>query len=212
MRLQPKRLDLIPSADPAILRRWGVADCDRVNRRALTRSLTRLQHDEVTPPSDITRLVRHIRDRYHRALVGVIEDAVALATACEAAHSGQELWPHGLCDRLIEILEALEHHQQREDAVVFPMLLADTPQAAEAAAMMKAEHARIGEMLDAVHALTQGFQAPAQACARWRVLFVLCCKIDVDIREQMRLEERELFSPHIRDSTEACVCSAATFR
>ena len=212
MPSQFRRPDLIPDADPRVLRRWGVADCDRVDRGALTRSLTRLQHDEVAPPSDVARLVRHIRDRYHRALVEVIGDAVALATACETAHSGEEIWPHGLSDRLIEILEALEHHQQREDAVVFPMLLAEKPRAAGAARIMEAEHARIRRLLDALHSLTRGFEAPAGACAKWRVLLVLCCKINVDIREQMRLEECELFSAHIRDTTEDSVCSAAMFR
>lgn len=193
MRPQPERLDLVPQADPAILRRWGVSDCGRVDRPALIRSLAGLQDDEVAPPSDMARLVRHIRDRYHRALIGLIEDAVALAAACEAAHSGEEFWPHGLSDRLIEILEALEDHQQREDAVVFPLLLAGRPQAAEAARIMEAEHARIRRLLDVMRALTQGFEAPAAACVSWRVLYVLACKIDLDIREQMKLEERELF-------------------
>lgn len=211
MRPRPQRLELIPEVDPAVLRRWGVTECDRVDRRALTRSLTRLQHDETAPPADTVRLVRHIRQRYHRELIGVIEDAVALATACEAALSAEALWPHGLADRLIEILEALEHHQQREDVVVFSLLLAQRPRPDEAVSLMETEHAHIRDLLDAILALTQGFEVPAAVCAKWRVLYVLCCKIDVDIREQMRLEERELFSPPIRDTTEARVCSAATF-
>ena len=190
---QHERLDLIPQADPAVLRRWGVTDCGHVDRPALVRSLARLQDDEVAPPSDVARLVRHIRDRYHRALLELIDDAIALAEACEVAHSAEELWPHGLSDRLIEIFEALEHHQQREEAVVFPMLLAHAPRAAEAAKIMAAEHGGIRKLLDVVLALTQGFEAPTTACASWRVLYVLACKIDLDVREQMRLEERELF-------------------
>ena len=193
MRPQPERLDLIPQADPAVLRRWGVSDCGQVDRPALARSLARLQDHEIAPPSDMARLVRHIRHRYHRALIGLIGDAVALAEACEAAHSGEEAWPHGLSDRLVEILEALEDHQQREDAVVFPLLLAAKPQAAEAARIMKAEHARIRRLLDVVGALTRGFEVPAAVCVSWRVLYVLARKIDLDIREQMKLEERELF-------------------
>lgn len=204
-------LELIPDADPAVLRRWGVTDCERVDRNALTRSLTRLQHDEAAPPADPARLIRHIRDRYHRALVEVIEDAVSLATACEAAHSGEERWPHGLSDRLIEILEALEHHQQREDAVVFPLMLKGAAGATKAAGIMETEHAHVRSLLDAVLALTRGFEIPAQACAKWRVLYVLCCKINLDIRDQMKLEERELFAPRIRESTEVGVCSTATF-
>ena len=193
MRQRPERLELIPQPDPAALRRWGVADCGRVDRRALNRSLARLRDDEVEPPLDTTRLVRHIRDRYHGVLIGLIEDAVSLAGACEAAHSREALWPHGLSDRMAEILEALEAHQQREDAVVFPMLLAGTPRVSQAATVMAAEHARIREMLDAVRTLTLAFEAPPVACASWRVLYVLARKIDLDVRAQMRLEECELF-------------------
>lgn len=192
---RPERLDLISPPDPAVLRRWGVTDCGRIDRPALVRSLSGLQDDEAPPPSDIALLVRHIRGRYHRVLIALIEDAVALAGACEAAHSGDELWPHGLSDHLIGILEALEHHQQREDAVVFPLLLADAPRAAEAAAIMEAEHAAIRKLLDVVLALTQGFEAPAGACVSWRVLYLLARKIDLDVREQTRLEECVLFSP-----------------
>lgn len=195
--------------EPAVLRRWGVTDCEAVDRPALVDSLTRLQDDERAPPSDVARLVRHIRRRYHRSVAGVIEEAVTLATTCEAAHRAEDLWPHGLSDRLAEILDALEHHQQREDAVVFPLLLAQKPEAAKAAAFMATEHAHIRALVDALSLVTCGYQAPPQACARWRMLYILCCKIDVDIREQMRMEERELFSPLIRESTEAAHCSRA---
>ena len=72
-------------------------------------------------------------------------------------------------------------------------MLAAKPQAAEAARIMKAEHARIRRLLDVVGALTRGFEVPAAVCVSWRVLYVLARKIDLDIREQMKLEERELF-------------------
>lgn len=211
MRPQPQRLDLIPAADPAVLRRWGVSDCERIDRRALHDSLAGLQHDELAPPPDAARRVGHVRDRCHNALVDLLGDAIALATACETAHRGEDLWPHGLSDQLIGILEAIEHHQQREDAVVFPMLPVGGPRAAEAVRMMEAEHAGLRASLDRILVLTEGLRAPPQACAGWRVLYVLCCKADVDIREQIRFEEGELFSPCIRDSTEVQVCATATF-
>lgn len=206
-----QRLDVTPETDPAVLRRWGVTDCDRVDRRNLTRGLTRLQDSEAPPPADPASLVRHIRRRYHRALITLIEDAVELASACEAAHSGKARWPHGLSDRLARILEVLETHQQREDAVVFPMLLQGRPGATNAACLMTSEHAELRALLDATLSVTREFEIPAEACARWRLLYLLCRKIDFDVREQMRLEESGLFPPDLRDSTEACICSAATF-
>ena len=206
-----QRLDVTPETDPAVLRRWGVTDCDRVDRRNLTRGLTRLQDPEAAAPVDPAGLVRHIRRRYHRALILLIEDAVELATACEAAHRGKAQWPHGLSDRLARILEVLEAHQQREDAVVFPMLLQGRPEATGAACLMTSEHGELRALLDATLSVTSDFEAPPEACAKWRLLYLLGHKIDFDAREQMRLEEAGLFPPDIRDSTEACICSAATF-
>ena len=101
MRSQSRRLDLIPSPDCDSLTRWGVADCDEVDRRALAESLARLQDDESTPPPDAAGLIGRIRSRHHQALLEIIADAVALATACEAAHAADDRWPHGLSDRLI---------------------------------------------------------------------------------------------------------------
>jgi Regulator of cell morphogenesis and NO signaling len=209
--LPRQALDLTPESDPAVLRRWGVADCERVDRRTLTRGLTRLQDPEAPPPADRADLVRHIRSRYHRALIALIQDAVELATACEAAHSGKRLWPHGLSDRLAKLLDVLEAHQQREDAVVFPMLLQGRPEATNAVSLMTFEHAEVRALLDSTSSITCAFEAPDQACAKWRLLYLLCRKIDFDVREQMRLEESALFPPDIRDTTEASVCSDATF-
>lgn len=206
-----QRLDVTPETDPAVLRRWGVTDCDQVDRRNLNRGLNRLQDPESPAPADPADLVRHIRKRYHRALITLIEDAVELATACEAAHRGKVRWPHGLSDRLARLLEVLVAHQQREDAVVFPMLLQGRPEATGAACLMTSEHAEVRALLDATLSVTAGFEIPPEACARWRLLYLLCRKIDFDVREQMRLEEAGLFPPDIRDSTEACICSAATF-
>jgi regulator of cell morphogenesis and NO signaling len=211
MRSPPGRLDVVPAADPEALRRWGVADCGRIDHRALTRSLGRLRGAETGSFTDATRVVRHIRLRYHGTLVGWIEDAVALSIACESAHGASDRWPHGLSDRLVDILEALEHHQHREDAVVFPRLLARPPGGVEpVVALMEAEHAAIRDRLDRLLAITRDLALPEGACAKWRVLYVLCRQVDSDARALMALEEHDLFPQALRDRTEAGVCAVAT--
>lgn len=211
MRAPSDRLDLIPAADPDALRRWGVTDCGHVDLGALTRSLGGLREAGPGSFADAARVVRHIHHRYHGVLIGWIEDAVALSIACESAHSGEDLWPHGLSDDLADLLEALEHHQQREDAVVFPRLLAGpSPAMKPIVALMEADHAAMVDRLDRMLALTGGLAAPEGACAKWRVLYVLCRGIDADTRALMRLEEHELFARALRDPTEAGVCAVAT--
>ena len=210
MRSYPPHPDLIPISDPAVLERWGLSDCDRIDRPALIDCLTRLQDDESRPPPDTAGLIGRIRSRYHRVLIEIIVDAVALATACEAAYAADERWPHGLSDLLVGLQEALEHHQQREDAVVFPLLLAKSPQATAAVAFMAREHASIRDRLESLSVITQAFEAPPKACVKWQILYLLCRKIEFDVRELTRMEECDLFAPSIRDSTEVDVCSAAT--
>lgn len=194
-----------PDSTDATLQRWGVGE--QPDPVAMAASLTQLIDSEAPPPTGMATLIRHIHERYHRVLSGVIEDALTLASACEAAHGASEAWPHGLSDLVAEILDDLEQHQQREYAVVFPMLLAGSAGTPGVAGIMTDEHARLRCRLDALTAMTRQFTAPPGACVKWRVLYVLCCKIDLDLREQMRMEENELFSPFLRHPTEDAVCS-----
>jgi regulator of cell morphogenesis and NO signaling len=194
-----------PEVVDETLLRWGMGE--EPDLPAMAASLTRLLDSEAPSPVGMGRLIRHIHERYHRVLAGVMEDALTLASVCEAAHGASDVWPHGLSDLVAEILDELEQHQQREYAVVFPMLLGGSAGTPGVAGIMTDEHARLRCRLDALTAMTRQFTAPPGACVKWRVLYVLCCKIDLDLREQMRMEENELFSPFLRHRTEDAVCS-----
>lgn len=200
---------LFQRPERAVLRRWGLGHPDRIDRPALMNSIARLQVDESPSPTDKAGLIQRIRRRF-RNLSDVLADAVAVATACEADHAADEGWPHGLSDRLVDLLEGLEQHQNREDAVVFPLFLSGSPEASATAAFMCGDHAAIRHKLDALAAVTGDFQTPPQAAAKWRILYLLCRKIDFEIRARMSAEDRDLFDPMIRDSTEADVCADAT--
>lgn len=197
-----------PDDADVTLQRWGLGR--EPDLPALGASLTRLIDAEESPPAGMASLIQHIHERYHHVLAGVIEDALVLATTCETERSAEPSWPHGLSDFLAEILDELQQHQQREYAVVFPMLLAGSGETPWATGIMEDEHARLRRRLDTLTALTGSFAAPAAACVKWRVLYVLCCKIDLDLREQMRMEESHLFSPFLRHPTEGDACSSAT--
>ena len=198
-----------PRPDRTVLRRWGLGDGDRIDRPALMDSLARLQVDERPLSSDKAGLVDRIRRRCQN-ITEVIADAVAVADACEADHAADERWPHGLSDRLVDLLEGLEQHQHREDAVVFPLFLSGSPRASATAALMVGEHGSIRHKLDALSAVTRAYETPARAGPRWRILYLLCRKVDFEIRAQMLIEDRDLLVPMVRDSTEAETCPAAT--
>lgn len=182
-----------PRPDRAILKRWGLGDGDRIDRPALMDSLARLQVDEEPSSLDAAGLVERIRRRC-QGVMEVIADAVAVADACEADHAADERWPHGLSDRLVDLLEGLEQHHHREDAVVFPLFLSGGPKAPASAALMVGEHSALRHKLDALSAVTRAYETPARAGPRWRILYLLCRKIDFEIRAQMTIEDRDLLA------------------
>ena len=194
-----------------VLRRWGLSRCHAVDVESYWAGLSRLLPDEATPPREPHRLIAYIRGRFHRAHRDLLEDAVALAGAAEAVHARDDAWPHGLGDHLAQLLEDLESHLQREDSVVFPLLPGspDSPLGGRVAAMAD-EHRQLCAQLDDLRRLTRDFAPPAQACVAWRLLYVLCGKLDTDLREQMTLEEDVLFAPELRVFPEDSTCANTT--
>ena len=213
MGLHPRQ-PLTPAlaADEAeVLRRWGLSRCHAVDVEAYWAGLSRLLPDEAAPPREPHRLIAYIRGRFHRAHRDLLEDAIALAGVAEVAHARDDAWPHGLGDHLAQLLEDLEAHLQREDSVVFPLLPGslEAPLADRVAAMAD-EHRRLGAQLDDLRRLTRDFTPPRQACVAWRLLYVLCGKLDTDLREQMTLEEDVLFAPELRVFPEESACANTT--
>lgn len=197
-------------SDEAVLERRGFAG-GGANRLALMDSLARLQVDEtlmLTPPG-ATDLIRRA-GRCRHDLMEVAADALAVAIACEAEYAADERWPQGLSDRLADLLDWLEQHQHREEAVVFPLFLSRSPEAPATAVLMTDEHDSIRRQFDALSAITNAFRAPVDAGVKWRILYLLCRKIDFEIRARMAMEDRELFASEIRDSTEVDICPTAT--
>lgn len=192
------------------LRRWGVSRCGRVDREALLAALAGLLVDERPPPREAGALVDHIRRRFHQAQRQVLDDAIALAAAGGRAHRRDDDWPHGLGDDLVGLLEAWEAHQLREEAVVFPAVLEGRGELSIAVDEARRDHAALKTRLDALARRTEGFRPPGHACPAWRVLYLLCARLEAELRAQMALEERSLYGSEparIRVSTEVKPCA-----
>ena len=67
----------------------------------------------------------------------------------------------------------------------------------------------LGLRLEHLARRTGDFTAPAHACATWRLLYLLCRKLNSELRERMALETAALLGRDIRESTEDSGCSAA---
>ncbi|MGZ9098065.1 MAG: hemerythrin domain-containing protein [Brevundimonas sp.] len=195
MRLRPRHLTTLSNeqGDLAVMDRWGIARCDAVEMTSVSSELTKLLAEESPPPTDRGNLVNWICERRHAVQENRLEEAIAIATRAEAIHRRDDAWPHGLADQLIELLDCVVTHQQREQAVVFPMLLRGVDALPDRTVdeMVAAHETLLAKWLE-LDRLTAGFRAPAHACAAWRLLYALCYKLQGDCREQVALENRML--------------------
>lgn len=197
MRLRPRHLTKLSSeeGDLAVMDRWGVSRCDAVEMDSVSAELTKLLAEDAAPSGEPRDLVGWICERRHSVQENRLEEAIAIANRAEAVHRRDDAWPHGLADQLIEMLDCVVTHQQREQAVVFPMLLQGVDALPDRTVdEMVAAHEDLMARWRGLDQLTGGFKAPAHACAAWRLLYVLCYKLSVDCREQVQLENRMLLA------------------
>ncbi|MFZ5719163.1 MAG: hemerythrin domain-containing protein [Pseudomonadota bacterium] len=147
------------------------------------------------PPCDAAGLIELILTRYHDVHRREFPEAIRLARKVEAVHAGDPECPRGLADHLAFMADDLESHQQREEQVLFPMILnGGGPMLRFPIGRMMAEHAEVEAQLQRLRAFTHDHTAPPGACETWRALARACRKLDADLCEHMRLENEQLFA------------------
>lgn len=149
---------------------------------------------DVTAPAETRELIAHILERYHEVHRREFPEAIRMARRVETVHAGKDDCPHGLGDLLALMFDELEDHQQKEEAILFPMMLSGGgPMLLGPIARMVLEHEELGRQLEDMDRLTDGFTPPDAACTTWRALYAACAKLDEDLREHVHLENNILF-------------------
>ena len=138
-------------------------------------------------------LIARILKDYHVPHLRDLLEAIDLARRVEERHGGHAQAPVGLAALLGEIFEHLGVHQAREEAVLFPAMLAGARNLAGPLAVMDADHRDVGLQLGELERLTHGFEAPEEACGTWRRLYALCRQFHRDLQDHIRLEDEVLF-------------------
>lgn len=145
-------------------------------------------------PADTAELIDHILVRYHETHLAELPALIAMARRVEIVHRDHPACPEGLGDCLQDLMEHLEIHQHKEEAVLFPAMLAGGhPAIGMPIARMRAEHEAFDRTLAALALLADGFQPPDDACGTWRALSTGCRKLHDDLVEHVRLEDEVLF-------------------
>ena len=145
-------------------------------------------------PSEPDRLIAHIVERYHEVHRREFPEAIRLARQVENAHPDRADCPRGISDLLAAMFGDLESHQQKEERMLFPMMRAGgRKMTGLPIGRMRLEHDQSLRQLEQLAELTADFTPPPDACATWRSLYAVCRKLDVDLRQHMRLENDVLF-------------------
>lgn len=147
---------------------------------------------EIPPPTE--DLIADILVRRHAANRRLLAKAIRLATRVERAHAVHDACPHGLVDLLLLISDDLEDHQQKEEAVLFPLMLSNTARSlAGPLSRMRQDHDGLVSLVEGLSALTDGFSPPPDACATWRALYAACAQLDIGLNADIALENDVLF-------------------
>lgn len=149
-----------------------------------------------TEPSD---LIIGDLTRRHALQRRILDKALKLAEQIEGTYAMRRDCPIGLADRLTWLADDLEDHQQKEEAVVFPRLLAHDQVGAQGLVRRMAhDHADLLKQLQAIRRLTGGFRAPPDACLAWGSLYILLARFDTDLRGSLRMEDDILLASAVK--------------
>jgi regulator of cell morphogenesis and NO signaling len=170
---------------------------------ALIRELEAEEARQVDAPSFAGRplpdLIEHVLTRYHASHREELPRLHAHALKVESVHVEKPHAPHGLAEHLANMAEMLEEHMQKEEQVLFPMILAGRGHLASMPVQaLELEHVDHAKGLARLRELAHDFVAPADACGTWRALYLGLASLERDLMEHIHLENNVLFPRALR--------------
>ena len=150
--------------------------------------------DSLDDQTDPTLLIDHILARYHEVHREQLPELIRMARRVEAVHRDHPQVPAGLAELLEHAEQELLVHLFKEENVLFPLLKAgDNPVAQEHLDVSRAEHTRLGALLEHMLALSHDATPPEGACNTWRALYAGLAQMHADLSDNIQLEDDILF-------------------
>jgi len=139
-------------------------------------------------------LIQHILTRYHTPLKTELLRIVAMAAKVDRVHADKPDCPTGLAELMVEVHNAVESHLQKEELILFPLILAGRGNLAHSPVqVMNQEHDDHGANLRRIRELTNDHQPPEYACGTWRELYRSLSELEVELMDHIHLENNILF-------------------
>lgn len=172
-----------------------------VDQAALLAELERAIADrrpgvDVDPASLPTpSLIAYIIREHHEYLRDALPFVCGLAAKVARVHGERD--PHlvELAAIVTELATALVPHLDTEEQVLFPALMARSPDrgvvAAELAAM-QGDHLAVGALLGRMRDAAQDYHLPDGACTSYRTLYAELARLETDVLRHVHLENHAL--------------------
>jgi regulator of cell morphogenesis and NO signaling len=140
-------------------------------------------------------LIARIVDRHHGYLRRALPYIEPIMDKVVKVHGPREASLRQLGDTFRELAASLGPHLEEEEEVLFPALMARTPDAPvvkRELEQMHDEHLAVGDLLARIRTLTSGFQAPEWGCSTYRVLMSELDALEADILRHVHVENHVL--------------------
>jgi regulator of cell morphogenesis and NO signaling len=146
-------------------------------------------------------LIEHILEKHHRYARDAMASLGQLMSKVLRVHAPRHPELAELAQTFREVVAELEPHQVREEAVLFPAILAleeggpvllPMP-VTHPVARMTQDHEVMGELLRRLAAQTHDYTPPAEACASWCALYTGLAAFERDLHLHIHLENNVLF-------------------
>jgi len=139
-------------------------------------------------------LIEHLLTRYHARHREQLDELLFLADRVERVHAHRAECPTGMAEHLALMAQMLEEHMQKEEQVLFPMLLQGHATLAQGpVAVLRDEHDDHGLALARMVELAHGLAMPEGACTKWRALILGLRALREDLMAHIHLENNLLF-------------------
>jgi regulator of cell morphogenesis and NO signaling len=169
---------------------------------ALDRTATSGDDDHDWSAASVTELCVHIVDRHHAYLRDELPRLGRLVDKVVNAHGGRHPELAEVAATFAAVASELEQHMVKEEQILFPACLALDDAAgggfafgsiASPIAVMLHEHDEVGAGLARLHALTDGYRPPADACNSYRAMLDRLRTLELDTHRHVHEENNILF-------------------
>jgi len=151
----------------------------------------------------LVELVDQIEATHHAYLHTELGRLEALAEKVALKHAVRHPELEEVRSTFAELSEDFTPHLSKEERVLFPMIreLATAPTAPtfhggslqNPISMMMLEHDQVGELLEKLHTLTDGYQTPTNGCRSYRALYDGLAELEADTHLHVHKENNLLF-------------------